>query len=272
MSVAECSAALNIGQPKMYVNSDYIPEDTVVTNDPAQIIKVYGDNGHNAIGYINPPNWSAQHENAINNLASGTLSDNGANEAALGELRADNATAIIQLREASLQPLQIYQNRFYDFIEDVARIWADFWLSKYGKRSLKIETREGIQYIPFDSERYKNLVFTAKVDVGASTLWSEAAQISTLDSLLTAQILTPIQYLERIPKGIIPRLSELLDDMRSQMDAATQQQSDEDSIISDFAAQYPEEYEQFSHLSPEEQKNMISQIMGGSMNESQASI
>ena len=263
MSVAECSAALNIGQPKMYINKDFIDPNTPITNDPGQIIEVFGDNGHQAVGYINAPNWSTQHQNAINDLAQGTLADNGATEAALGNLRPDNAAAIIQLREAALQPLQLYQNRFYDFIEDVARVWADMWINKYGNRSLKIETRNGTEYIPFNADRYKNLVFTAKVDVGASTLWSEAAQISTLDSLLASQLLTPEQYLERMPKGIIPRLTELLEDIQQKTAAAEQMQSTQSDIMSKFASQYPQEYEQFATQSPEEQELMLKQIMGG---------
>jgi hypothetical protein len=247
----------------MYVNSDYIPEDTVVTNDPAQIIKVYGDNGHNAIGYINPPNWSAQHENAINNLASGTLSDNGANEAALGELRADNATAIIQLREASLQPLQIYQNRFYDFIEDVARIWADFWINLYGKRMLQTVTKEGTNYIHFDGERYKNLVITARIDVGASTLWSEAVVISTLDNLLERQMITFEQYLDRLPTGIIPDVTGLKEDLQlKSQQAETDAALSDEAILRDFAQQNPELFKEYEKMPASQQMALMAKIKG----------
>ena len=261
---SEVSSGINNGMPKMLVNNDMITEK--ITNDPGEIIRVnVGMEGslNNSVAYVSPPAWGVQYQNAINDLASNTLGNSGANDAALGNIRPDNASAIIQMREAALQPMQIYQNRYYSFIEDVARIWADFWLNKYGNRSLRIETRNGTEFIPFDSGRYKNLVLTARVDVGASTLWSESIVISTLDALLTAQIITPIQYLERLPKGIIPRLSELIDDMTKQNDAAKEQQSANDQLMQQFAAQYPQEYAEFTKLPPEQQEQMMRQIMGG---------
>lgn len=255
------------GMPIMLVDNDRIDSKKKITNDPGQVIRVNKinetDRLNDAIGYVNPPAWGAQYVNIVDDMANNTLADSGANSAALGDIRPDNAAAIIQMREAALQPMQLYQNRYYAFIEDIARIWADFWLNKYGKRNLKVETREGVQYIPFDGSRYKDLVLTARVDVGASTLWSEAATISTLDALLGAKIIDPLQYLERLPKGIIPKLSELLDDMRTKSEQAVAMQQDLDKKMKAFAEQYPQEYAQFSKLSPEEQELMLKQVTGG---------
>jgi hypothetical protein len=264
MLTAECWSAITNGMPKLLVNADMIPE-AKITNDPGQIIKVFPgeERIENALHYQSPPAFASQYQNAINDLMSNTLSNGGANEAALGDVRPDNAAAIIQMREASQQPLQPYQNRFYNFVEEISRIWADFWLSKYGNRSLKIETREGVQYMPFDAERYRHLVLTARVDVGASTLYSEAATISTLDSLYGAQLIDAVQYLERLPKGIIPKLTELIDDIRKKMESAQQVQGDKDAIMKQFAEQYPQEYQAFAQQSPEEQELMLQQIMGG---------
>ena len=104
---------------------------------------------------------------------------------------------------------------------------------------------------------------TARVDVGASTLWSESVVISTLDALLGAQVITPEQYLERMPKGIIPKLSELIDDIRQQSASAQKQQISKDSMMQQFAQQYPEQYAKFSNLPPEQQEMMIQQVTGG---------
>jgi hypothetical protein len=255
------------GMPIMLVDNDRIDPDTQITNDPGQIIRVNkineADRLADAIGYATPPIWGSQYVNVVNDMANNTLSDSGANDAALGNLRPDNAAAIIQMREAAMAPLQLYQNRYYAYIEDNARIWADFWLNKYGNRTLKVDTRYGIQYIPFDGKRYKELVLTAKVDVGTATLWSEATTISTLDAMLNAQIIDPMQYLERLPKGIIPKITELLDDLRKNKEAATESQGNKSEMIKNFAEQYPQEYEQFSQLSPEQQEAMINQITGG---------
>ena len=267
LQTAAVNAGINTGMPIMLVDNGRISSETKISNNPGQVLRVNKinetDRLSDAIGYVNPPAWGAQYVNIVDDMANNTLSDSGANSAALGDVRPDNAAAIIQMREAALQPMQLYQNRYYAFIEDIARIWADFWINKYDKRQLKVKTREGIEYIPFDANRYKNLVLAARVDVGASTLWSEAATISTLDSMFNAQIIDAVQYLERLPKGIIPRLSELIDDIQNNMEAANTANEEKNAIIKMFAEQYPEEYEKFSELTPEQQQAMILQITGG---------
>ena len=261
-------SSISVGMPKMIVNKNIISEDTKITNDPGQIIGVYAtaeDPAASAITYAAPPYVASQYLNVVNDIINNTLSSSGANDAALGDVRPNNASAIIQMREAALQPMQIYQNRFYSFVEDVARIWADFWVNKYGSRSLKVETRNGTEYIPFNGDRYKSLVLTARVDVGASTLWGEAAVISTLDSLLAALIITPEQYLERLPKGIVPKLTELIDDLKAQSQQNADMQADQNETMRLFAEQYPQEYSRFRNLPADAQQAMMQQIMGAAI-------
>ncbi len=216
------------GMPMTVVNGDTIQDP--ITNNPGEVIKVFGtaEDVAGAIRHISPPAFGNQYLNMLNDLANNTLSDNGANDAALGNIRPDNAAAIIQSREASLQPMQLYQNRFYSFIEDIARIWADFWMHLYGDRKLRIEDRDGTYYIPFHPSRYENLMLTAKIDVGSSPVWSLPSTISVLDALYGAQIINKIQYLERMPDGIIPDKTGLLrearEELRMQEEMMAQQQ------------------------------------------------
>lgn len=107
-------------------------------------------------------------------------------------------------------PLQMIQNRFYHFFEDLARIWADFWVNLYGKRLLRVQEENGSWYLPFDGRRYRRLLIRARVDTGAATVWSESQTIKTLDNLLDRQVIDTAQYLSRLPKGIIPDVNGLL--------------------------------------------------------------
>lgn len=255
------------GMPIMVVNGDVVEQP--ITNDPGQIIKTYGsaDEVARAIQYVHPPQATTPFQNLVNDLCSNTLSDAGANDAALGNIRPDNASAIIQMREAALAPMQIYMNRFYDFIEDVARIWADFWVNLYGNRALKVEDRNGVQYLPFEAERYKNLILTARVDVGAATVYSEAVVISTLDSLLQAGLITFDQYLERLPSGIIPDVTGLREDIKAQQ-AAMQQaeqggQMSEEELLAVLEQQYPEQYNALMNMPEEERSAVLAQMSGG---------
>ncbi len=273
-------AMQNTGMPKTVINGDLIPDG--ISNDPAEVVKIYGsaEDMVSAIRYIAPPNYGAAFINFTDAFAQNVLSDNGANDAALGNFRPDNATAIVQAREAAIAPMQMYQNRFYSANEDVARIWADFWITMYGRRSIKINDGGSVRYMVFDAERYKDLVITAKIDVGASTLWSEAVSISNLGNLLTAQQISFIEYLERIPKGLIPNVSGLINARKQQeqqaqvaaqqqammqQQAAAQPNVTPDQIGDGEVLEYmrqtnPEVYERLMSLSPEDQQRAMAMM------------
>lgn len=278
-------AMQNTGMPKTIINGDLIPDG--ISNDPAEVVKIYGsaEDLMSAIRYVNPPNYGAAFINFTDAFAQNVLSDNGANDAALGNLRPYNATAIVQAREAAIAPMQMYQNRFYSANEDVARIWADFWITMYGKRSIKMKHDGRIEYMLFDAERYKDLVITAKIDVGASTLWSEAVSISNLGNLLTAQQISFIEYLERIPKGLIPDVSGLINSRKQQeqqaQQAAMQQQMaqqampqqqmaarsnvtaddiGDEEVLAYIKQNNPEVFDKLMQLSPEEQKRVLAMM------------
>lgn len=255
-------ATMAAGMPKLLVNNDVLA-DTEISNEPGEIVRVSGSEElRNAMYYLQPPAWGSGFSNFVNDLAASTLSDSGANDAALGNLRPDNAEAIIQLREATLAPMQGYQNRFYEFIEEIARIWADFWIHLYGKRYLKISDKTGTRYLPFDAQRYSNLVITAKVDVGASTMWSEAVVIATLGNLLKSKLITFEEYLERLPKGIIPDITGLIESRKQQTATAGGAIDDikDEEIIETLKQQYPNAYEKLQHLPPEQGRLLLQQL------------
>ena len=256
-------ATMNAGMPKIIVNRDGCTGQ--ITNDPGQIVDVNaGDRDvSTVIKYLQPPSFAGQFEGLVNDIANNTLTDSGANDAALGSIKPDNAAAIIQVREAALQPMQIYRNRYYNFIEDMARIWSDFWIHMYGNRSLKITDRNGTYYVPFNAERYKNLVIKAKVDVGVSTVWSEAVVVSTLSGLLEAGIITAVQYLERLPKGIVPDVTGLINDITQTQQQQQDQNTQEHGIMQLLAEQHPDLYAKFTQLPPEQQKTMMNQFATG---------
>ncbi|MBQ7288767.1 MAG: hypothetical protein IJW78_03450 [Clostridia bacterium] len=256
---AEVWAMMMSGMPITMVNADIVQGE--ISNNPGQIVKVACAGEYplsNAIAHVQPPAFQAQYQNMINDLASNTLSDSGANDAALGNLRPDNASAIIQLREAATAPMQNYMNRFYDFIEDIARIWADFWLNLYGDRSIKIEDKSGTWYLPLQADRYKHLPITAKIDVGAATLWSESVVIATLDNLLANQLITFEQYLDRLPGGLIPDVTGLKKDLQKQQTAG--ESITDEEILQNLQQTAPQQYNAFLQMPAEEQQQILAQI------------
>ena len=210
MITANVWSAMTTGMPIMLVNGDTVNEK--ITNEPGQIIKVFGSNEDvaGAVKYVAPPTFEKDYDNSINSLINNTLTQSGANEVALGDSRADNATALLTMRDAALMPLQIIKNRFYTFIEETARIWAEFWIMQYGIRKIKINDAAGIWYLPFDSEKYKNLLINTKVDVANDAIYSEKERVSTLLSLFDKGVINRNELLSRLPDGVISNKWELI--------------------------------------------------------------
>lgn len=201
------------GLPTLLVNGDVVQQP--VTNDPGQVIRVFGsgDDVRSALTYVDPPQFSSALSAEIDSLIQNTLAQSGANAVSLGDVTPDNTSAIVAVREAAMLPLQTVQTRFYAFCEQVARLWAEFWITGYGHRALKVSDELGTWYLPFDGARYRDLILRVKVDVGAATLWSESQSIVTLDNLFDRGVITAEQYLKRLPRGIVPDVDGLLRDM-----------------------------------------------------------
>lgn len=210
MITANVWSAMTNGMPIMLVNGDTVTDK--ITNDPGQIIKVFGSNEDvaGAVKYVSPPSFMKDFDDSINSLINNTLTQSGANEVALGDSKAENATALITLRDAALLPMQTAKRRFYSFIEELSRIWADFWICYYGKRELKLSGKNGVEYVSFNAENCKGLIISAKVDVSPTTAYSDKECLETLLTLFEKGIIDRNQLLSRMPKGIIPDIKGLI--------------------------------------------------------------
>lgn len=212
MITANVWSAMTTGMPIMLVNGDTVNEK--ITNEPGQIIKVFGSNEDvaGAVKYVVPPTFEKDYDASINSLINNTLTQSGANEVALGDSKADNATALMTMRDAALMPLQIVKNRFYTFIEETARIWAEFWITQYGNRKIKISDKFGNWYLPFSGERYKDLLINTKVEVSSEVVYSDKERVTTLLTLFEKGIINREQLLLRLPDGIVSEKGALIEE------------------------------------------------------------
>ena len=214
--------------PKAIYDQNRIP---AWSNDITKAIPVDGDVS-GAAQYLQPQGLPASVQALFEGLVQTTKDMAGANETALGDTSVTKTAAgIIALQKASVLPLSTQKRRFAQFKEDIGLIWLDFWLTKYNvERMLTVErtnpeTRQTeVVQVPFDGSQYDQTTFSLKIDVGASTQWSEIASIQTLDALLDKQLITFKQYLERIYNGLIPDKEGLIDEVEQQEQAAQQQQ------------------------------------------------
>lgn len=153
----------------------------------------------------------------------------GASDVAMGDSRPDNTSAIIALQRAANTPMELTKQNLYQCIEDMGRIWLDMMAVRYGVRKVEVkmsldkpgEQPLGMQ-LPeqpfmedFDFAIVRKVQVGIRQDVGASSYWSEMASMQTLDNLLMNKLITPAQYIERLPSGYITKKEALLAELNA---------------------------------------------------------
>lgn len=160
----------------------------------------------------------------------------GATAVALGDTRPDNTSAIIALQRAAATPSELTKQNIYRSVEDLFRIYIEFMGEYYGTRMVDQpvppEMAQEMQAMgvqapatmpqSFDFSILKEYPMSLKLDVGASSYYSEIAAMQTLDNLLAGGHITIVEYLERIPDSYMPAKRALMEEKRQQM--AIQQQ------------------------------------------------
>lgn len=155
----------------------------------------------------------------------------GASDVAMGDSRPDNTSAIIALQRAANTPMELVKQNDYQCMEDSARIWLDMMSVRYGTRMVEMtmdldnpgEQPLGMQLPaqsflqPFDFSILKEIQLNIRLDVGASSYWSEMANVQTLENLLMNGHINAVQFLDRLPSGYLVKKQELIDELKAQM-------------------------------------------------------
>ena len=194
-------------------------------------IGVNGGGDLNSIAKIlDPAAVSPQISQFIDAASNYTPSFRGTTDAALGDTRPDNTSAIIALQRASNAPLELVKQNMYQAVEDLGRIYLDMMRVYYGQRYVQVKmfTKDQMTNQPlgmtmeeqdvntlFDFSILDQIPLSLKLDVGASSYWSEIAAVQTLDNLLMQDKINLDDYLERIPDGYVSKKQELIDKLRS---------------------------------------------------------
>lgn len=241
-----------------------IYDKTRIASWSTQVGTAVGVNGdiQGAAGFINPGNASPDAYKMLEFSIQNTKEMQGANETALGDTSVTKTAAgIIALQKAAAVPMMTIKRRFYQYIEDVALIWMDFWTSKYiVPRRLTINENGLTKVEELTLTDYRDVAFRQKIDIGPSNQWSEITTIQTLDNMHDKGILDNVQYVGRLPKGIIPRQQELVDDLRN---------GDLDKqVLWEVMARYmeslpPELQAQLQAMPPEQMEQQVKQMMLG---------
>lgn len=154
---------------------------------------------------IDPASISPQIAQFIDTAIGYTQKFLGATDVALGDTRPDNTSAIIALQRAAATPMELTKQNLLQCVEDLGRIYMEFESEYYGERFVEVDV-PGFQEretIRFDFSTLKTIPCRIDLDAGASSYWSEIANMQTLDNLLMQGKIPTSEYLRRLPAGQI---------------------------------------------------------------------
>lgn len=195
------------------------------TNQAGVAIGINGGDVNSVAKIVEPAQISPQVSQFIQSTIDYTQTFLGATSAAMGDTRPDNTSAIIALQRASAVPSEMTKQNLYQSVEDLGNIYIEFMIANYGTRLVKAPTPDlsglpiqmpgtASETIEFDFAQLRDVPMSLKLDVGASSYWSEIASMQTLDNLLMQGKIDLIDYLERVPTGYISKKQELIEKLK----------------------------------------------------------
>ena len=188
--------------PKTVYNADLISS---WTNEVGQAIGVRGLQPGQAISQVaynlQPAEMSNQIFTLIDKAMAYTKECLGATDAQMGNVKPDNTSALMVLQTNAEVPLENIRSGVYEWIEDIGGILLDFMGTYYGTRPVVVDQEfeefitgpDGTPQIDpqtgqmmtqkivrkvlkeFDFSQFKHLWLNLRVDVGATTYFSEIA-------------------------------------------------------------------------------------------------
>lgn len=197
------------------------------TNKIGEALKSDGPVGNDVIRQLEAGNLNAATLVIIDMAIKYTKDFIGANDNLMGLTNPEKASGISILssgKQASI-PLGNPSSNRDQFVEDIGLIWGEFFLKKYVNRTVTFKRDGNLMTGRFDTEGMTDLLLGCMVDVGAATIYSEVTGIEQLQYLLNAQIITPLQYFERMQDlHIIPDCQGLIEDEQEKIEQAEELQ------------------------------------------------
>lgn len=220
---------MNYSFPKVIYDETRLPDGW--NNNPGEAVGVDG-NPRDLFADMRVSDMSGQIMQLIGDIDERSKSALGIYDAALGNAKPDNTSALLAVQQAAAVPLDLQRQDFYRFVEDCVRIWLDIMSVNYGVRQVSVtQTMEdgSKASIPtdFDFADIAAYRWRLRVDIGASVRWSEVLQMQFLDRLMNAGIVPDAEtYLECVPNNYLRFKPTLLERIRekARSEAAQAQQ------------------------------------------------
>lgn len=220
----------NNAMPKLVYDANKFPDGW---KPEATTIAVRGDPTQALTGVAGSMPIPTEATGITQNLLDTVKNVAGANDVALGNIKnPDNTSAIVAVQQATAAPLSLTRLSYYQFVEDYTRIIIDMMHAYYGTREVKVnqqtvnELGEAEMHSETQMYDFSMLPVSAldlNIQIGAASYWAETLQVTTLDHLMRASIIPDaIEYLDRVPDGMVKDKSGLIDAIKRAQEKAAQ--------------------------------------------------
>jgi hypothetical protein len=222
----------NTGWPKMLIKREFIRQNP--TNVPGEILVDSGPPGSWNAQYMVPGMISQAASGLVESILQYTKEVSGANESAMGEQVSAqlNAAAISLLQKQSGIPIESIRRRFYQSMENIARIWEEFFKVNYNTtRMVTVKDENQDPYTTqFNGSQFQDTQMELKIDIGPATGYSETMVMNTLDKFYDKGDIDISMYLKYVPANVAPFKERMLKDIQENQANAPQQPQDIPSL------------------------------------------
>lgn len=216
-----------LGFHTLLINRQYIKE---WDGSPGKVIRVEGNpDVRQVAAYIDGAQANPAISNVIGEVISYTRDFMGTNDASSGNIRPENASAIIALQNADTVPLELTRQAYNGFIEQIVRNLVDMMHANYGTRLVEKTVTDELgqttdTQVEFDFSTLSDANVRISVDIGAASMWSEISQMDSINAIFTSGIMDDISrfrlYLEVVPDKYLNAKAKMLawcDEQEAQM-------------------------------------------------------
>lgn len=178
-----------------------------------------------AIAYLNPANISSDANYLFRDLIDQTKDLNGAGDNALGNVDPERASgqAIIAVRDQTQVPLNEQIHAFRQWVESVAMLWYDMWLT-FDPDGFEVDedvtigngvsgqVTNAVRRVKVPYQRLKDLRPSVRIDISEDNKWTKLSEQQTTDNLLEKGHITFDEWADlsadnsTIPKAKLLRL------------------------------------------------------------------
>lgn len=254
--------------PKLLVKSEAIKQS--MTNRPGEIIVDTYTGGSDGAKYMQPPNFSEMPLALNETLLDMTRMTSGVTEVTTGEQIGANmaASAIMALQSQAAKPTEGYQEILYSAIENIGRIYEQFYKCQYNTpRQVIVGDDEDLVVKSATAVDYADIPLSLEVSVQAKTTYDDALTMTFLDTMASRDWITKLQYVNAAPKGsisaeLIKEFEEeqrLLDEQKAQQEQLAAQQSNIQSQADGIVSQLSTEEQQAVMANPQ----LLNSLAGG---------